>query len=367
MEDLQIANKALDKAKISLMSKPDTSFFTTLCFSLRISFNSEIPTACVDGVSMLINPKFFMSLNPAEQVFLLVHEAMHVALLHIIRGKGLNHSRYNVAADHVINLMLIERGFSMPKMGLADPQYKSMSTEEVYKLLPENTPPPPMSDIGEAAPMEASEMQSHVEDMIVRASVQSQMDQDAAGTIPGDIQIFLNRLLKPKLPWNRILQKYVTTLSKSDYAFSKPNKRYMPEYFIPGLKSDKLMDIAVAVDVSGSVSQKDFDRMVSELHGIFRMMKPEKITLVHFDTEIKHVHPIRNLLDLKKSTFTGGGGTAIKPLTEWADENKPQLLLVFTDGYFGFHGAATKVNTIWLIHENPHFKPPFGKTIHYEI
>lgn len=59
-----------------------------------------------------------------------------MAFLHMDRLQSRNHRKWNVAADHVINLLLLERGFKMPKDGLADQQYKGLSTEEVYKLLP---------------------------------------------------------------------------------------------------------------------------------------------------------------------------------------------------------------------------------------
>ena len=101
--------KALDKAKIALMSKPDVAFFTTVCFSLKHIWNSDIPTACTDGTSIEYNPAFFLSLSEAERVFLLVHEAMHVALMHILRVKDKDRKKWDIAADYVINGMLVDR------------------------------------------------------------------------------------------------------------------------------------------------------------------------------------------------------------------------------------------------------------------
>lgn len=97
------------------------------------------------------------------------------------------------------------------------------------------------------------------------------------------------------------------------------------------------------------------------------MMKPDKITVIQFDTEIKSVNEVRNVRELMNISFTGRGGTLINPVLEWANKNKPQLLLVFSDGYFHFYALETKVNTLWLIHDNEKFQAPFGKTIHYEV
>ena len=364
--------KALSKAKIQLMAKPDSAFFTTICFSLIHEFSDLIPTAATNGKRILFNPKFFMDLDPEERVFLLLHETLHVAYLHVdgVRRGGRCPKKWNQAGDHVINLQLMERGFKMPTgaaKGLADPQYAGMSTEEVYKALPDPPPGAPIDLDIEESQVPSEELQREVQDILVRAQIQSKMAEDRPGTIPGDIQIFLDKLLNPKLPWNRILQKYLNTFAKNDYSYRKPARRFFPEWHLPSLWSQALMDIAVAVDISGSVSDEDFKRFVSEIASILKMMKPSKITLIQFDTQIQHIDKIRHMQDLMQVNFTGRGGTSIGPVLEWATENKPQLLMVFTDGGFYFPDVSTKRDTVWLIHGNPGWTAPFGKVIHYEV
>ena len=363
MDDLK---QALDKAKIQLMSRPDSAFFTHVCFSLRMVWDNTIRTACTDGSEIRFSPDFFMSLTTEERVFLLIHEAMHVAYLHMDRLQDRDHARFNVAADHVINLMLIERGFKMPKMGLADPQYLGMGTEEVYNLLPEQDESKVDMDI-QPSKLPSEELQKEVQDILVRASIQSKMQGEGIGAIPGEIQIFLDKLLNPKLPWTRILQRYLHSMNKADYSFRKPNRRFFPKHIMPSLWSQSLMNIAIAVDASGSVSDADFTQFISETNCILKMMKPEKITLVQFDTEIKSVDEIRSIQELAKVTFSGRGGTMVEPVLDWAKENKPQLLLIFTDGEFRFYRPDCEINTIWLIHNNQKFTAPFGKVIHYEV
>ena len=365
---------ALSKAKIQLMARPDSAFFTTIAFSLIHEFSEATDTARTNGKRIQYNPKFFMDLNHEERIFLILHESMHCAYLHMDRAQAYDPRKFNIAADHVINLQLLDRGFKMPKVGLADSQYRGLSTEEVYNLLPEN---PNNGGGGSGVPgfgadLELPEgsteqLQNDIQDILVRASIQSKMAGDKPGTIPGDVQIFLDRLLNPKLPWNRILQKYLQAFAKNDYSFKKPNRRFFPQHFLPSLYGQNLMNIAVAVDTSGSVSDEEFNRFVTETHSILRMMKPEKITVVQFDTKIKSVDEVRNVRQLMGINFTGRGGTQIEPVIDWANTHKPQLLLVFSDGYFRFYGPQTKCNTLWMIHDNPQFQAPFGKVIHYEI
>lgn len=363
MDELQIA---LNKAKISLMNRPDSSFFTTLCFSLYHKWNENIPTAATNGIYIHTNPKFFMSLSPEERVFLMLHESLHVAYLHMERLLTRDPKRWNWAGDHVINLQLLERGYKMPKDGLADRQFLGMSTDQVYALAPESSKIKlPMADL--VAPESDSELKAAVEDILVRAAIQSKLDNDKPGTIPGEIEFFLDGLLKPKLPWNRILQKYLRSVNKADYTYKKPNRRFFPNHYLPSLYSESMCNIAIAVDASGSVSDEDFLVFISEIHSIFKMMKPEKISLIQFDTRIQSIDELKSIRELSKVKFHGRGGTEIAPVIAWAKANKPQVMLVFSDGHFRLFKDDVKVPIVWLIHNNKKFDASYGKTIHYEI
>lgn len=369
--NIDVAKESLNRAKVALMCRKDTVFFTTTCFSLKHIWDDTIPTACTNGTEIRFNPSFFIKLDAEERLFLLLHETLHVAYLHMDRLGSRNGYRWNVAADHVINLQLIKRGYKMPKGGLADKRFMDMGTEQVYALLPEDLEDPDDgsgngSDLKEPE-CSSEELQEQVKEILVRAATQSKNSGDAAGTIPGEIEVFLEKLLKPKLPWNRILQKYLNSLAKTDYSFRKPNRRFLPKHYLPSLHNQKLIDLEIAVDISGSVTSHEFLVFVSEVASIFRMMKPEKITLVQFDTEIKSIHELRNIRDLLAIEFKGRGGTRIGPVIERANEVKPQLLMVFTDGVFSFREYTSKVNTIWVIHDHPEFTAPFGKVIHYSI
>lgn len=362
---------ALNKAKIGMAGSPDSVFISTICFSMKHIWDHTIPTACVDGLEIRFNPSFFMELTVAERLFLLLHETWHVAFMHMLRRNARKHKRWNIACDHLINLMLIEKGYTMPKGGFADPQYKDLSSDAIYDLLEEakcesSTVPMDLQEPGESD----DPVQTHqdVQDVLIRATMQSKASNESIGAIPGEIQIYLNGLLNPKLRWNVLLQRYFQARVKNDYSMSKPNRRFFPKYHLPSLNSTGLINIAIAVDASGSVSDEEFKQIVSETDSILRRLKPERITLVQFDTDIHSVDVVKSVRDLMSITFTGRGGTAISPVIDWANTNKPQLLLVFTDGHFHFYAKdQTKVDVLWIVHNNNQFNPPYGKTIHYEM
>jgi len=361
---MEVHEIAFNKAKIQLMARPDSAFFTAVLFSLRTIFDDSLPTAATDGKKIWINPKFFLSLDRDEQVFVLIHEAMHVAYMHMGRLQSRDMRRWNWACDYVINLQLVQRGFKMPSMGLLDYKYDGMSAEQVYDLLDGSE----LSDeyIDLKLPENPEELEEHVNDVLVRARIQSRAANDKPGTIPGDIEVYLDRLLNPKLPWQTILRKWFQARAKNDYYWNKPNRRYFPKHILPSLAGVKMINAAVAVDISGSVSDEEFERIASEVHGIMKTLRPDKITLLQFDTRIISVDILKNANDLMKVQFSGRGGTHIGPVMNWANKHRPELLLIFTDGGFYSHGASTKIPTVWLIHNNPNWTAPFGKVVHYE-
>lgn len=361
-------NDAKSRAMIGLMATPDASFFTTLAFNMKYVWNENIPTACTDGTTIEFNPQWFMALTPPQRVGLLVHESCHVAYLHAERLDGRDHKKFNIAADHVINLQILDRGFQLPPNGYHDKQYVGMDTETVYGLLPNMDQVPfPMQDLKPATTQTPEQVRAEVEEILVRAAIQSKLDGDRPGTIPGELQLFLDGLLKPKLPWNRILQKWVQNLCKSDYTFRKPNRRFFPQHYLPTLFNEKLIDLVIAVDASASVSDAEFHQMVTEVASIFKMMKPDNITLIQFDMGIRSVTKLKSIRDLLQCVFTGRGGTDISELVTWVNEKKPKLTLVFTDGNFRFYNAEVKTPLTWLIHNNKGFTAPYGKVIHYEL
>lgn len=356
-------DKALQKAKIELMTMKNSVFFSDLLLSFKIVWDDTIRTACVGGTTIRINTKFFMGLPPAQRVGVLLHEVMHPAYMHPMRLGSRDPVRFNIAGDHVINLDLLARGYSLPSFVLADAAYLGMTTEQVYDLLPQQPPPDFIPDVEYD---EDQETENQIEDILVRASIRSAQEEDAPGTIPGDIQVFIDNLLKPKVRWQNILAKYKTKFAKNEYSFTKPRRRYMP-MVLPSMKGHTLIDLAIGMDLSGSVSDAECKQLVVEMAGIFKTYMPEKITLIQFDTQIRSVDTVGSFTDLMNLKFTGRGGTNINPVLNWAVENKPQLLLIFTDGEFKKPKIEYKKDLLWIIHNNPRFTCPFGKVTHYSI
>lgn len=359
------AQKALNKAKIALMGDAKSVFYTHVCFSLIHEWDLTIPTAAVDGVTMFFNPDYLLKLQPGERVSMLLHETKHVALDHISRIKNREHDRWNRAGDYVINGMLAEQGYPVPSSWLYDPAFANMSTEQVYEKLQGSASPASYQMDIRPHPKDTNTAKNELDAILVRAAMQAEMSGKGIGNLPEELQIYLKELRDPVLPWPRILRSFITKLSKLDYSFRKPNRRYFPDHILPSQYSESLCDIAVAIDTSGSISDKEFNDFMSEVSGIIKKMKPEKTTLLQFDTRIKAIDTLSNVADVGKVSFTGRGGTNITEVIEWTAKNKPAVMIIFTDGEFRMPQLKPKVPVIWVIHGNARFHAPYGKTIKY--
>lgn len=379
--------KAITKARLDLMQMSAATFVTTLALMMKqkVDNTPQNKTAATDGLAIFYNTDFFLSLSRKQRPTLVAHEAMHAALDHMELAKvhGISpedHQRFNRAADYVINDFLVMAGFEPLENWCHDVKYRGMNTLQVYRDL--QTDPPqqgggeagePMDDLrkpGESEPgLSESEVKQAVKSNITSAAVATQMKGgQAAGSIPGDVQVFLDSLLKPKLPMAAHLRKFFTALDKSNYSWQKLNRRFYP-MLMPGLQGKKLGHIAFAFDMSSSVSDADIKRYVTELMAVVRNLKPERISLVQFTCEIKSVHRIKTLRELAAIELRGRGGTCIEPLMEWAKVNKPTALCVFTDGEYSHPSFNPGCPIMWMIHgySKDMFHCDFGTTIRFDV
>jgi predicted metal-dependent peptidase len=193
------------------------------------------------------------------------------------------------------------------------------------------------------------------------------MAGDNPGSIPGEVQVYLNGLLDPVLPWHQIFRRFMNRMVKTDYSFRKPNRRFFPDAILPTQHSEGLDDIAIAIDTSGSVTDDQFQQFVSEAYGILKYQKPPTMNLIQFDTRIQAEDSLQTPSDFMNVTFTGRGGTNIGPVINWAKKRKPKLLIIFTDGYFPNREPDPKVSILWIIHTQKGYKAPYGKVIDYPL
>ena len=249
-----------------------------------------------------------------------------------------------------------------------------MPAEKIYDLIPDEpeddwdkNPQDLKGPPGGEGSAEAKKIQAEIDDILIQAVMQTKRGGKRAGSVPGEVERYVESLLSPKIPWYRVLRSFMTKMAKTDWTWRRPNRRFFPKHILPTQYSEKVCDIVVAVDSSGSVDDHQFAHFVCETESIIKGMRPDLLTFIQFDTKIISDDPIKRLADLGKIEFTGRGGTNINPVMLWAAEKKPAVMIVFTDGYFSKSKIDPKVPIIWVIYENDPFKADFGKIIHYEF
>lgn len=330
--------KALDRAKFALIQKDKSAFLSTILFSLKMAMDKSIPTACTNGIYLKINPDFFMDLRDDHRISLFAHEAWHVAFKHVLRSKNLDPQIYNMAADHVINLMLKKHGYDIPSNWLCEDRFANMSTEEVYAiLLAENPNPPPsmMQDIITGGGNQAAQnahAQQITSTILQAAHTANQRNGGAgAGMIPGEIQADIQRIISPKLSWDKIFKKTVNQLARNNYSMRKFNRRFFPDFYLPTLYGESIGKVVFAVDASGSVTDDQLNSMFTQIEWVQKNLKPSEIEIAVFDTRIRDIFKVEPSTNIFSLGITGRGGTNLFPLFEHYNKNKPEMLVVFSD------------------------------------
>lgn len=364
-------DKLMSQAKIGVLYK-HSHFLATIIYNLKCRYTEEITTAATDGMELLFNPNFFKSLTAEERTGLLAHEAMHVALLHSVRCGSKNQNIYNIAADHVINLMLLEQAYALPKGAYHDNNYRGMSTEKVYEILMQDPPKenPDLMDIipggGDSEDENKSsskEIEAKTKELLIKAQTISKLNGEDPGNIPGEMQRLIDKLLNPQLPWESLLEKFITRRVKNDYSWKRPNRRYMPDLYLPGLYSEAIGTIACAIDTSGSVTKKELTELLSELTYIHQTIKPEKMVIMDCDYYIHNTYEITEADEIADLHFSGGGGTRFAPVFDELKDKDIECLIYFTD----LHATPIKeqppYDVLWIC-TGKHEPALIGETIY---
>jgi predicted metal-dependent peptidase len=111
-----------------LRLRTKSPFFATLALFTNFQASELIPTAGTDGRDIFINEEFARSLPSGQLDGVLLHEVLHAALLHVWRRGSRDPQIWNIAADIVVNGMIIEqRCFELPEFAIRDRKTREIS------------------------------------------------------------------------------------------------------------------------------------------------------------------------------------------------------------------------------------------------
>jgi predicted metal-dependent peptidase len=101
----------------------------------------------------------------------------------------------------------------------------------------------------------------------------------------------------------------------------------------------------IALDTSASIGQRELTAFLSEVTEIARMVRPERVRLLYWDTKVvrDELYTDAEIDNIAKSTKpAGGGGTDVLCVPRYMEENgiKPQAVITFTDGDIYYWGSG---------------------------
>ena len=403
-----MAREVLTTARVKMLLK--TPWFGTMATRLPlVNSDAWCPTAATDGRFFYYNSKFILMLKPGEVVFLFGHEVLHNVYDHLGRSKynKHNHQIANIAADYCVN-----RDLKYSRIGtfittvpaLYDKKYDKMSMEEVYDSLYENAPKIDMDALvdmlldehldgqgdnegsgGSGSPEEdengnlvskARPSYSEDEKKQIRDEIKESLLQGASSAgrdeLPDGIRKIIKDFTEPKMDWRELLSVSIQTTVKTDFSFMRRSRKsYYSDIALPGMIPEDTIDIAIASDMSGSISDEMNKEMFSEVKGIMEQFSDFKIRLWCFDTKVynyKEFTP-ENIDELAEYQPQGGGGTDFACNWKFMKEREimPERLIMFTDGLpYGSWGDPDYCDTVFIIHGSTEIVPPFGSHAYYE-
>lgn len=399
---MDIATK-ITKAKVKLQK--ESPFFSYLVLNLKIKQSDETKTMGVDNMGNLYySEKWVKSLSLDELKGVLIHEVLHLALSHFIRGKDKDRMVYNIASDLVINCILKNNNFRLPE-GALIPSYNTYildgnitkngkayeiknidkkSAEEIYnelmnklktksvKILSKKQFDEHIYGNGKGNKGE-NKSEKEIEGEQIKKWKQilteSSVYAKQQGNLPKGMERSIDILLNDKINWKTLLYKYITNELPFDYTYNYPSKKSRATgIFMPSVKRESI-DIVISVDTSGSIGQEELSEFLGEIVGIAKSFNNINMTLIVCDCEIKDIYEVRNgnidtILNLK---IRGGGGTNHKLIYDYVAENMPntRFIINFTDGYTSFNNIENNPRTIWVITKGgiDESKIPFGEVI----
>ena len=343
----------------------DTRFadMASYCHNLEFFWSHSIPTACAGYGFIFFNPDFWNNLKEDQRATVVAHEIEHLMRDHLDRGAKMEPSIYNQAADHVINLSLQDEGYDIDMESdfagttpCCDPQYKGMSTNQIYSKIyeevrknpdyqPTPSPDPTADEIKELIKTVLNGSQTLEEakaaDQAAKDGAISELEQnhsEEGGT-------FHTRLLQDIIPipsikkaqYLDIFKKYLTDPLGGKRTFLQPSRKPSPT----GLRmkghtkrrgeKHRLGHLVYALDVSGSITHQQSNAFLSSAATIKKLLNPKLMTVILWNASIKFEKIFTESESLDNIPIQAGGSTNLRPVYDRCRILDPEAVVIFTD------------------------------------
>tara|TARA_A100001011_G_scaffold396001_1_gene492616 strand:- start:3112 stop:4392 length:1281 start_codon:yes stop_codon:yes gene_type:complete len=320
----QIKKFRLDYHMINLIH--NEPFFSSMLRRIKRVRTEEIPTAGVsvqDGsLTLYWNPKFLAGLDSKKLLGLLKHECYHLIFKHCTARKQKPHQMWNIATDLAINSIIPES--ELPDGGLipgkafkgmnniTDPNQlaawkrlsdlvvsfpKNKTSEWYMKRLMEDEELQSAFDKlpkeyvvgfddhdgwGDLTDEERAKLEGELKDIVGKATKEADAS-DTWGSVSQSVRRQIRKIYENKVNWKVVLNSFIGMRQRAKKASThrRINRKY--PYIHPGKKIGHTANLAVYIDQSGSISDKDITAFTGALTGL---AKSTTFTFYNFDTRV---------------------------------------------------------------------------------
>lgn len=365
--DLKKLGTKLAKAKTALIL--EHPFIGTIALSMPFEFDENVPTAATNGKRVAFNPEFVDKLTDEEVKFLVAHEVMHPMLEHNFRRGERKPRKWNMAADYVINKLLVDEKIGrMPKLGLHDPNIYNAgkgTSEGIYNILPEQNEEDGTDGLlddcqdGDGSPADKAQQQAEWKVKVAQAAQAAKM----MGKMSTNMKRLVDEVLAPKVDWRDVLQRFLVKARTDQRSFARFNRRFLPQgLYLPSVSGETMGEVVFAVDCSGSIGQREINQFAAEITKVKDDMMPTRIHVLYFDSDVSHVESYEQHDDLDIKPH-GGGGTDFAPVFAKIIELgiNPVAIVFLTDLCCNSFGDEPDAPVLWVSTDPG--KAPFGEIV----
>jgi predicted metal-dependent peptidase len=353
-----IYQEVAKQSKTLMLKEP---FYGLFLIGLNKELRTDIQTACVTpdniNVKLCINPEYWSSLDEKTKLAVLKHELLHIVFFHLENFDRFENKKLsNIAADLEINQYIEPeyKGEKWEGLEYDKGMFKTLNllskqgTKYYYDALEQEICDNPDGEIAQFVNdteidwhdlWEAMEGMSEAERKLISKQIDYQLKEIAEelqkknrGLIPSELESYIKGLFEikePVLDWKAYLRRFSSQSTKifTKKTRRKPNKRF---YGNPALKIKQRKNTLVAIDTSGSVSDKELLEFFNEIYHIYK--SGTDVTVIECDAAIQRIYEYKGKLE--DLSVKGRGGTSFEPVFAYLYENRDKYnnLIYLTDG-----------------------------------
>ncbi|WP_346879821.1 MULTISPECIES: VWA-like domain-containing protein [unclassified Clostridium] len=393
-EDLKLEfYRLVDRVNLAMMEDKE-NFYGYFLFQVKreIRYDIATPTAIsFKGAKYIVyfNPFIFLQLNLSQMQGTIKHEIHHILALHLVRAKELRKKYSTLAVNMAMDIVANQYVNFLPayattlewvntKYNLKLEPYNSMEyyVREIQgelDLLEEDKEGEEDDSKGDTKD-EYDPKKTHdtwdesddIDDKTLKSFTEKFAELSSKGKLPIEIEAMLNTLKgsENEIPWNIYLKKIMGTLESSKKKTVTRRSRRQPNRLdLKGELRGHRAKIAVAIDISGSISDAEFMQAMKEVLSIVKNYNSE-VTIIECDSNIRRTYRVKSVKDIRERV-TKGGGTQFTPVFEYINNTDTNLLIYFTDGKGEDNLKVTPkgYRTLWIISGRGYklsLKEPYG-------